>query len=332
MALTNSQYNAIMRNYSEKQFKNKAALDVRYEEVVSRLPEFSRLEDEISSLSVSQAKRLIMGEAGVLESYRNQMTRLKERRKNLLASGNFPEDYLKTQYDCPHCQDTGYIGNKKCSCFIQEEIDLLYTQANLKEILARENFSTFSTAYYSEKLTDADSNATALELANRALEQAQAFVDHFGKTNENLLLYGNTGVGKTFLTNCIAKELLDRRFSVLYFSSAAFFELLAKNTFEQNLDEKDTSSYIFNCDLLIIDDLGTEMANSFVLSKFFDTINRRLLAGKSMLISTNLSVEALKETYTERSFSRILGNYILVKLIGNDIRIQKKLNLTHQHQ
>lgn len=331
MALKNSQYNAIMRNYSEKQLKNKTALDARYEEVFTKLPEFAQLEDEISSFSVSQAKRLILGEQGVLTSYRSRMTLLKERRKQLLASGNFPADYLEMQYDCPHCQDTGYVGNEKCSCFIQEEIDLLYTQANLKEILTRENFSTFSTAYYSEKLTDPASSATAFELANRALAQAHAFVEHFGTTYENLLLYGNTGVGKTFLTNCIAKELLDRRFSVLYFSSATFFETLAKNTFEQHLDEEDTSSYIFNCDLLIIDDLGTEMTNSFVLSKFFDTINRRHLAGKSTLISTNLSVEALKETYTERSSSRILGNYILVKLIGNDIRIQKKLNHT-QHE
>ena len=328
MALKNSRYNAIMRNYSEKQLKNKTALDERYEEVFTKLPEFAQLENEISSFSVSQAKRLILGEQGVLSSYRNQMARLKEKRKLLLASGNFPNDYLEMQYDCPHCQDTGYIGNEKCACFIQEEIDLLYTQANLKEILTRENFSAFSTAFYSEKLTDPASGATAFELANRALAQAHAFVEHFGTTYENLLLYGNTGVGKTFLTNCIAKELLDRRFSVLYFSSTTFFETLAKNTFEQHLDEEDTSSYIFNCDLLIIDDLGTEMPNSFVLSKFFDTINRRHLAGKSTLISTNLSVEALKETYTERSSSRILGNYILVKLIGNDIRIQKKLNLT----
>lgn len=330
MALKNSQYNAIMRKYSEKQFKNKADLDARYGEVVSKVPEFSRLEDEISSLSVTQAKRLILGEQGVLEAYRSQMASLKDKRKQLLASGNFPEDYLEMRYDCPHCQDTGYIGNEKCACFIQEEIDLLYTQANLKDILTRENFSTFSTAYYSDKLTDPASNATALELANRAVAQAHAFVDRFGTTYENLLLYGNTGVGKTFLTNCIAKELLDRRFSVLYFSSTTFFETLAKNTFEQHLDEEDTSSYILNCDLLIIDDLGTEMANSFVLSKFFDVINRRHLAGKSTLISTNLSVEALKETYTERSSSRILGNYTLIKLIGNDIRIQKKLKFT-QH-
>lgn len=329
MALTNSQYNAIMRNYSEIQLKNKAELDARREAALSRVPEFGELEEEISSLSVSQAKRLISGEIGVLESYRNQMARLKEKRNSLLASNGFPADYLKMHFDCPRCQDTGYVGNKKCACFIQAEIDLLYTQANLKEILKRENFSTFSTAYYSEKLTDTASNATARELAKRALMQAHSFVDHFGRTYENLLLYGNTGVGKTFLTNCIAKELLDRRFSVLYFSSTNLFETLAKNTFNQNLDEEDSSGYILNCDLLIIDDLGTEMVNSFVLSKFFDIINRRHLTGKSTLISTNLSVEALKETYTERSSSRILGNYILVKLIGSDIRIQKKLEHMH---
>lgn len=331
MALKNSQYNAIMRKYTEKQLKNKAELDKKHEELVSRFPEFAELEAEISSLSVAQAKRLILGEQGVLESYRTRMGILKEKQRNLLVSNGYPENYLEMQYDCPYCQDTGYIGDQKCACFIQEEIDLLYTQTNLKDILQRENFSTFSTKYYSTVLTDPASNATAFDLANRALKQAHNFVEQFGKTYDNILLYGNTGVGKTFLTNCIAKELLDRRFSVLYFSATTLFETLAKNTFEQHLDEEDTYSYILSCDLLIIDDLGTEMSNSFVLSKFFDVINRRHLARKSTLISTNLSVEAIKDTYSERSSSRILGNYTLIKLIGNDIRIQKKIN-NMQHE
>ncbi len=325
MALNNSQYNAIMRNYAQKQFENKALQEARYHEVYAKIPELAELDASISSFSVSQAKRLIQGETGIMASYRSRMAALKGKRKELLLSGGFPLDYLEMTYHCSACQDTGYIGDKKCACFLQEEIDLLYTQANLKDILKRENFSTFSTAYYSKVLTDSATGATALELANRALAQSRAFIRNFQDTYENLLIYGNTGVGKTFLTNCIAKELLDKRFSVLYFSAATFFETLSKNTFGQHLDEEDISSYILNCDLLIIDDLGTELTNSFVISKFFEVVNQRHLIRKSTLISTNLSVEALKDTYSERSSSRILGNYTLIKLIGNDIRIQKKL-------
>lgn len=326
MALKNSQYNAIMRNYAQKQFENKAIQDARYEEVYTKVPALAELDSSISSFSVAQAKRLVMGEEGILGNYRSRMAELNARRKALLASGGFPSDYLEMTYHCPACQDTGYIGNQKCSCFLQEEIDLLYQQVNLKQILELENFSTFSDAFYSKALTDSATGASAYELAGRALSQSKAFVERFGRSGENLLIYGNTGVGKTFLTNCIAKELLDRRFSVLYFSATTFFETLSKNTFGQHLDEDDTSDYILNCDLLIIDDLGTEMTNSFVLSKFFEVINYRQLIGKSMLISTNLSMEALKDTYSERISSRILGNYTLIKLIGNDIRIQKKLN------
>lgn len=324
MALTNSQYAAIMRQYNQKQFENRELLAKRKEAIFKRVPEIEMLEEMIASTSLDYARKSLTDDNISMKDYRKRIEELKSRRTALLVNYGFSVDDLDMPYHCRYCRDTGFVNNKKCRCFKQAEIELLYSQANIKEILKTENFEHFNDLLYSRNMTDPVSGATACEMALNALAQCKRFVHDF-PNYENLLLYGNTGVGKTFLTNCIAKALLDNCFSVLYFSATTFFDTLAKNTFEQHLDEDGSSGYILDCDLLIIDDLGTEMSNSFVLSKFFEVINERQLRRKSTLISTNLSPELLKDTYNERSFSRIFGNYTVIKLIGNDIRIQKKL-------
>ena len=158
------------------------------------------------------------------------------------------------------------------------------------------------------------------------IEICRHFVDSFGTEFHNLFLYGDVGVGKTYLSTCIAKEIINREFSVIYFSAPQLFNTLAQNTFDKkDVDARNMSEYIFECDLLIIDDLGTEYTNSFIASQFFTCINERLLHRKSTIISTNLSLESLADLYTERSFSRITSSYSLLKIIGDDIRIKKKL-------
>ena len=139
------------------------------------------------------------------------------------------------------------------------------------------------------------------------------------------ILRGDTGVGKTFLSDCIAKELIDRSYSVIYLSSFDLFDILAKSKFEKDDAADQMNHHIFDCDLLIIDDMGTELANSFTVSQLFLCLNERLLHHKSTIISTNLSLESLVEIYSERTFSRITSNYTLLKLTGDDIRIKKKL-------
>jgi len=151
---------------------------------------------------------------------------------------------------------------------------------------------------------------------------AQGFVRNFDKNFENLFLYGDTGVGKTFLSHCIAHELLKSAHCVLYFSAFDLFDLLAGNIFSKK-DKSTEDELIYDCDLLIIDDLGTELTNSFVSSQLFLCINERIMRRKSTIISTNLKLENFSETYSERTFSRIASNYQMVKLIGKDIRIQK---------
>ena len=205
-------------------------------------------------------------------------------------------------------------------------INLVYTQSNLKEILERENFSTFSFDYYSADDINPATGHSSLETARDAVAKCHDFIDHFDSTFSNLYLYGDTGIGKTFLSNCIAKELMDKEYSVLYFSASKFFSSLAKHAFDkQDVDAQNMFELIYNCDCLIIDDLGTEYTNNFIASQFFTCINERLLNSRSTIISTNLSLDTLADLYTERSFSRITSNYIMLKLIGDDIRIKKKL-------
>lgn len=208
----------------------------------------------------------------------------------------------------------------------------MYGQSNLQEILEKENFDHFSFDYYSDKIKNDATGLSAKETAQAAFSKAKYFIAQFDTEFQNLFLYGDTGVGKTFLSHCIAKELLDSAHSVFYFSSFDLFDLFAQKTFTKNISAEEIDNYIFNCDLLIIDDLGTEMTNTFVSSQLFLCINERLMHKKSTIISTNLTLENFSDTYSERTFSRIASNFDMIKLIGKDIRIQKLFLGGNKHE
>ena len=325
MGLRNAQYHAIMREYEKRQLKSHDIQTARYEEVYTKLPEFKSLDDSISILSVQYGKKLLNGDPTALSSLKEELALLRASKKKLLTSAGYPENYLEPVYECPDCKDTGYIGNEKCHCFKKAIIELLYEQSNIKKIPEDADFSNFRLDYYSRSHYDKKTGRSAREAEN-TLEICRHFVDSFGTEFHNLFLYGDVGVGKTYLSTCIAKEIINREFSVIYFSAPQLFNTLAQNTFDKkDVDARNMSEYIFECDLLIIDDLGTEYTNSFIASQFFTCINERLLHRKSTIISTSLSLESLADLYTERSFSRITSSYSLLKIIGDDIRIKKKL-------
>lgn len=332
MGLKASQYQTIMRNYEQRRLRNHDILTRHYEEVYQKLPEFKSLDESISILSVQYGKKLLNGDDKAMDSLKQELAILRSNKADLLRSAGFSSDFLDSVYDCADCKDTGYIDNKKCHCFKKSIIGILYEQSNLKATLQEENFRTFLFDYYSPNYIDSKTGRSSTQVIQEALQVCHHFVDTFGTEFNNLFLYGNVGVGKTFLSHCIAKELMDSEFSVLYFSASKFFSVLAKNTFEKNnVDAQNMHDYIFDCDLLIIDDLGTEFTNTFVASQFFTCINERLLSQKSTIISTNLSLDTLADLYTERSFSRITSSYTMLKLIGDDIRIKKKLIHREDH-
>ena len=322
MPLQNFQYDTIMREYNRRQAKNRHVLEEHQKEAYDKMPRLKEIDEEVATLSASKARALINRQDFGLEDLKASISLLSQERTALLLSNGYPADYLELPYDCPHCQDTGYIGSRKCTCFKRAEIELLYTQSNLKEILEKENFDHFSFEFYSDTIANESTGLSALETARRAYETAKNFVQNFDSTFENLFLYGDTGVGKTFLSHCIAHDLLESAHCVLYFSAFDLFDLLADSAFSKKGDTTG-EDFIYDCDLLIIDDLGTELTNSFVSSQLFLCINERIMRRKSTIISTNLKLEDFSANYSERTFSRIASNYRMVKLFGKDIRIQK---------
>ncbi len=318
MNLTNSQYDAIQRDYDAAQLKNQRILAMRQAEVSARCPSYAAAAADVSSLSVEYGRRVLADEPGAMEEYRNALSQLSQRKTELLAGAGFPADYLEPLFDCPDCKDTGYIDGRRCHCFEQKVINLLYTQSNLEGLLATENFSSLSYEYY---------KGEDLQNFKKAVESSISFIKGFSSSYQNLLFYGEVGTGKTFLSNCIAGELLGQGYSVIYFSSSALFGLLSKYSFDAGAKEMLYKTYddLYNCDLVIVDDLGTEMSNSFTNSQFFSFMNERHLRRKPVIISTNLSLEELKNRYSERIVSRLTSSFTFRKITGPDIRLCKNI-------
>lgn len=316
MPLTNAQYDRIFRQYEERQRQSRLETERRRDYVYEHLPKYRELEDKATSLSVAQGKKLLSGDESALEKLRDSLTSLREQKKQLLLDADLPADYLEPVFSCPDCRDTGYIDREKCHCLRQAEISLLYEQSGIEDMLKHNNFSLLSYDYYTGE---------ALALFRHAVETCQSFIKNFNSDYRNLFFYGTVGTGKSFLSGCVAKELMDQGHSVIYFGAAGLFDLLSSVSFDtKNREERqNTYSDLYRCDLLIIDDLGTELTNQFTASQLFSLLNERNLGKKSTLISTNLSLAELRDRYSDRIFSRITSNFEVCRLAGEDIRMYK---------
>lgn len=317
MAMNNTQFDAIMRKYDKLQLQHQYELSKRFDEVYAKIPEYKTLEESIPTVSMSYTRRLLDGDAAARDALKASLAEISSKKKQLLLQNGFPEDYLEMQYNCPACKDTGYIGGEKCFCLKKQILSVSYEQSNIAKLLETDNFSTLSEEYY---------EGEDLLHFREAVALCHNIVDNFESNKENLLLYGSVGVGKSFLSCCIAKELLDKGYSVLYFSSSHLFDVLAENDFRKDSKENLYTSKedIYNCDLVVIDDLGTEITNSFIFTSLFSLITERILRNKATIISTNLTLKHLMDLYSDRIFSRITAKYKLCKLSGPDIRIYKK--------
>lgn len=331
MVLTNSQYDLLMSKYYDKQFKNKDLLANRTKEVYEKIPQLDDLDAQIRSLSLNRALSSLYSDddSSSSDELKTEIQKVSMQKKKLIHDAGFPDDYLDPIYDCKDCKDTGYIDGKKCHCFEKETVNILYSQSNLATVLQRENFDTFDLNLFPDDYVDESVRLTPRENMKKYYQKAIDYVKNFDNNFENLLIYGNTGVGKTFLTNCIAKELLDSSHTVVYLTALKFFDIMGKNTFSKDIStttKEASTSYILDSSLLIIDDLGTELNNSFTTSQLYNCIDTRLQSQKATIISTNLSFDDLRDHYSERIFSRITSNYSLIKLVGDDIRIRKVIS------
>ena len=312
-----------MLEYSQTRDLHHRELVRRRGQVYARIPEYRELEDEVLSLGMQQLRSRLKPDsdpASPAVSLRDQVEEIGRKKRQLLLDNGFPEDYLTPVYDCPDCKDTGYIGTEKCHCLRSREIQVLYDQSHLQALFRTNNFSVLSYEFY---------KGEDLAHFRNAVSTCRSFIENFKISYENLYFYGTVGTGKSFLTICTAQELLNQGFSVLYFSASGLFELLSSYVFSYNNKEdyRRFCSDLYGCDLLIIDDLGTELMSSFVSAQLFSCINERHLGRKSTVISTNLNLPELRDRYSDRVYSRIISEYTMQKLTGPDIRILKKYNM-----
>lgn len=328
MGISSTQYRDIMFQYDQTRTRNQQLLDSRYEELYQKFPELKTIHDTLIEISVNQARMELLNPEKALaqsEDYSRKKEELLSRKAAILQENNYPADYLSPIFHCHNCKDTGYVNGTPCHCLTQAKLTILYENSNLKDILATDNFSHFQEEYYDDSRIDANLSLTPRENIRRIKKICLDFVKHFDEVHDNLLFYGPTGVGKTFLTHCIAKELLDTSHTVVYLTSLQLFDILEKNKFQKE-DFSTTNeqiAYILSSDLLIIDDLGTELSNAFTASQLYYIIEERRINKRSTIISTNLSFSDIRERYSERILSRFIGHYDFKQIIGEDIRIQK---------
>lgn len=318
MALNNAQYDAIMREYEKRQTRNRHLLEERTKEINTKVEGYRELSESIAAISVSQAKKLLEGDESALEDLRTSIRKLSSMKEELLTGAGYPPNYLDPVYDCPDCKDTGYIDGSKCHCFKQAIINILYEQSGIQEMLKKENFGMLSYEYF---------EGEDLKRLQNTVAECRNFIKTFDSDYHNLFFYGTVGTGKSFLSGCVAKELIESGHSVIYSSSAKLLETLSANVYDYK-NNKDTSANdqndFYGCDLLIIDDLGTEYPKNVNITILFSLLNGRHLNRKSTIISTNLSLEDFRNLYSDRIFSRISNQYTICKFTGPDIRMIKK--------
>ena len=336
MSLTTSEYDSLLREYEQRQLDGEKELRRRKEEVAQAVPAIAEIEERIVDGSLQAARLALAGNTSALDALGRTNEWLINQKRQLLVGAGYPADYLERHYTCPLCKDTGteIVTNadgsetrRPCTCFRRAIIDRYYMDDGLRQRLARENFTTFDLRFYSAQRVDPATGQTYRAIAETALADAKDYADRFGSEYRNLMISGYSGVGKTFLANCIAGELLSHGYTVLYLSAFRLFEIFEHYRFGDRESSRQASldfDNILDCDLLIVDDLGTEMSNSYTTSQLFVCLEERDREKKSTLITTNLTMDDLSKRYSERIASRLfLFRYI--KLFADDIRIQSML-------
>lgn len=328
MATRTQIYREVLREYDALRTQKAAELRERKESLYTRFPRLEEIERELSLLGVSTAKLVLLSpdamEAAVAEMKQKQRD-LEDERMGIMAKNCLSPSLLKMEYVCETCKDTGYVENTPCACMKHKLMDRLYDQSNVRDVIQVENFDTFDLRLFSDDVVK-EEGISPKENAKRNLKMAMAFAEDF--TGDNLLLYGGAGRGKTFLCNCIAKDVLEQGKTVLYLTAGQLFKQLEEMRFHRDEEEETTDwdTELLDADLLIIDDLGTEFATMFTASELFRIINDRKLHKRPVVISTNLDYRALMEQYSDRVMSRLIGEYTTLKFFGEDIRMKKKYN------
>lgn len=326
MALTKTQYNEIQRIYDGRQASETRRMMERRAELRKKLPSLCVLQDKRGQLALHAAEKLLQGDRREKERLQEELSGIDREIRDLLQKNSYPADYLERHYVCRDCLDTGRIGERRCHCFLEEKRKILYRQSRVEEILRRENFLSFRPELFDNvhPLPGViDENGRAMTQRAQILSfraDLLVYTRSFGEDSPSLIFMGKPGTGKTFMMNCVAKELLDQGRSVIYYSAEQLMEALSFQK-RRGEEEEDAREDIMEVDMLCIDDLGTEYRNNYTLTTMFQILNERMLLRKPVMISTNMNFEQIREEYSERIASRLLHSSLIFGFQGNDLRL-----------
>ena len=331
--MDSSSLKILLAEYEKKRMQATYDAEQRKTELYEKEPKLQKIDDELSKEAISISKKLLIEkDNSLLDELNKKINYLKNEKENILISMGKNLDYLKPKYECKDCNDTGYItinsNTIMCHCLKQKLFNLEYNKSNISN-LEKENFDHFSYDVYSNEVNEAKYHSKLSPRKNIEfiVKLANKFIDNFENIEQkNLLFTGNTGLGKSFLSSCIANEILKKGKTVLYQTAPILLDTIIDYRFGKSNVSKDTYDNFLNVDLLIIDDLGTESINNVKFTELFNIINSRLLNSSKItktIISTNLSLDNLFSTYDERIVSRLVGNYDICYFFGEDIRFKK---------
>ena len=312
----------------EKRRQNEERLDRRTQEVYKKAPHVRELDAELRATMAEFVGIAVRTDAVMcVEDIRKRNVKLQDERRIEIRRAGFPDNYIADEYMCENCHDTGYTDTKMCKCL--EEIYKKEQNASLSNLfkLGNETFECFDISYYDDVPTS-DGGISPRRNMEIVYEICYEYAKKFGNQSMNLFFNGAPGLGKTFLSACIARVVADNGFSVVYDMASPAFAKFEDAKFIRTDDleglRNETRRYL-ECDLLIIDDLGTEMTTAFTISTLYEIINTRLVTGKKTIINSNLTLGELNRRYSEQIMSRLEGEYQVLTFYGDDIR--KKRNV-----
>lgn len=320
MGYNKENYRRISEEFATKYRRAEESADARRQELHARLPEVAAIDRQLSltGLELMRLSTTPDYEKG-LAAIREKNTILQARRAHILRANGYPEDYSAVHYECELCGDTGYVGTRMCECMRRALIMAGYESSGLGSLIRTQTFDTFSLDYYKDRREAYDRMRF---IRDELIRYTESFT---GRGDTNLLLMGGTGLGKTHLSSAVAGALIRRGFDVFYTSAVALVGDFEYNRFgnnSYNAESGDIGHY-FHADLLIIDDLGSELSNQFTVSLLYNIINTRLIEKKATVISTNLSQGEIRQRYWDRITSRLLGEYRPLVFTGTDVRAMK---------
>lgn len=329
--MNNPDLKKLLKIYEQRKLSEEKECDERITKLYTNNPNLSDIVDKINEKSIELSKCILFKKDSQISILEKEINNLKIQKQELLKKLNINPDFFTPSYECKKCNDTGFLVDSNgimCTCLKQKLMDIQYNKSNISN-LENENFDKFNELVFSD-ITDEkkyNSNISPRENINNIKNIALNFIDNFDNPNEkNLLFTGNTGLGKTFISNCIANEILKIGKTVLYQTASNMLDSIIDYKFGKTNGELIYEN-ILNADLLIIDDLGTENLNSVKFAELFNVINTRLLNQNNhitkTIISTNLTLNNLFNNYDERIFSRLAGYYNICKFFGDDIRLKR---------